>query len=221
MRPTTDSIPKALIPVGGVPFADHQLRWLARQGVDHIVYCIGYRGDQIREYVGNGGRWGVAVDFVDERDELRGTAGAMRLALDEDVLDDRFFVLYGDSYLPIALAPVWKAFEEASSPALMTVLRNEGRWDRSNAVVEDGLVTTYDKSNADENVSLEWIDYGLSVLNRSVVESRVPRGAVADLADLYRELSAAGLLAAFEVHERFFEIGSPGGLADLEVFLYG
>jgi MurNAc alpha-1-phosphate uridylyltransferase len=104
---------------------------------------------------------------------------------------------------------------------LMTVLRNEGRWDRSNAVVEDGLVTTYDKSNADENVSLEWIDYGLSVLNRSVVESRVPRGAVADLADLYRELSAAGLLAAFEVHERFFEIGSPAGLEDLALHLHG
>jgi NDP-sugar pyrophosphorylase family protein len=221
MRPTTDSIPKTLIPVGGVAFADHQLRWLAGDGVDRIVYCIGYRGDQIREYVGNGGRWGVSVDFVDEGDELRGTAGALRLALDEGVLHDRFFVLYGDSYLPIALAPVWKAFDEAGLPALMTVLRNAGRWDRSNAVVEDGLVTTYDKSSADANVSLEWIDYGLSVLDRSVVESRVPRGAVADLADLYPELSTAGLLAAFEVHERFFEIGSPGGLADLDVFLNG
>jgi NDP-sugar pyrophosphorylase family protein len=216
MRPMTDSIPKTLIPVGGVPFASHQLDWLAREGVDRVVYCIGYRGDLIRKYVGTGARWGVSVDFVDEGDKLRGTAGALRLSFDERVLRERFFVLYGDSYLPIELAPVWGAFTDSRLPALMTALRNEGRWDRSNAVVEDGLVTTYDKGGADSSVALEWIDYGLSVLERSVVEARVPRGAVADLADLYSQLSADRLLAAFEVHERFFEIGSPAGLSDLE-----
>lgn len=218
MRPLTDTIPKTLLPVGGVPFASHQLDWLAREGVDAVVYCIGYRGDLIREYVDGGARWDVSVDFVDEGDELRGTAGAVRLALDEGVLRDRFFVLYGDSYLPIALEPVWTAFANRELPALMTVLRNEGRWDKSNAAVEDGLVTVYDKS-AGSNVHLEWIDYGLSVLERSIVEARVPGGAVADLADLFHELSADRLLAAFEVRERFFEIGSPVGLADLERYL--
>jgi NDP-sugar pyrophosphorylase family protein len=221
MRPMTDSVPKTLIPVGGVPFADHQLNWLVRNGVDSVVYCIGYRGDMIREYVGNGARWGTSVDFVNEGDELRGTAGALRLAFDEGVLRKRFFVLYGDSYLPIELAPVWSAFAEAGLPALMTVLRNEGRWDRSNAAVEDGLVTTYDKSGAESTVPLEWIDYGLSVLERSLVEARVPRGTVTDLADLYGELSADRLIAALEVHERFFEIGSPAGLSDLERHLNG
>jgi NDP-sugar pyrophosphorylase family protein len=221
MRPMTDSIPKALIPVSGVPFAGHQLDWLAREGVDRVVYCIGYRGDLIREYVGNGERWELSVDFVDEGDELRGTAGALRLALDDGVLRDRFLVLYGDSYLPIALDPVWRAFEESRLPALMTVLHNEGRWDRSNAAVEDGLVTTYDKSGADPSVPLDWIDYGLSALDRSLVETRVLPGAVANLADLYRDLSAKRLLAAFEVDERFFEIGSPAGLADLERYLSG
>jgi NDP-sugar pyrophosphorylase family protein len=142
------------------------------------------------------------------------------LSLDEGVLREQFFVLYGDSYLPIELGPVWSAFAEAALPALMTVLRNEGRWDRSNAIVEDGLVTTYDKSGADAEAPLEWIDYGLSVLERSVVEARVPRATVVDLADLYRDLSADRQLAAFEVHERFFEIGSPAGLSDLERHLY-
>jgi NDP-sugar pyrophosphorylase family protein len=216
MRPMTDSIPKALISVGGVPFASHQLEWLAREGVDRVVYCIGFRGDLIREYVSDGGQWGVSVDFVDEGDELRGTGGALRLALDEGVLRDRFFILYGDSYLPITLDPVWKAFEEASLPALMTVLRNEGRWDRSNAAVEDGLVTIYDKSGADTSAKLEWIDYGLTALERNVVEARLPREAVIDLADLFQKLSAERLVAAFEVRERFFEIGSPTGLSDLE-----
>ena len=217
----TDSIPKALIPVGGVPFAGHQLDWLAREGVDRVVYCIGYRGDLIRKYVGNGTRWGVTVDFVDEGDELRGTGGALRLALEEGVLRDGFLVLYGDSYLPISLDPVWRAFAESRLPALMTVLHNEGRWDRSNAVVADGLVTTYDKSATGTDFALEWIDYGLSALERSIVEARVPHGAVADLADLYRDLSAERLVAAFEVHERFYEVGSSAGLEDLERHLSG
>jgi NDP-sugar pyrophosphorylase family protein len=219
MRPMTDTIPKALIPVGGVPFASHQLDWLAREGVDRVVYCIGYRGDLVRDYVGNGARWGLSVEFVDEGDRLRGTAGALRLALDEGALDDQFVVLYGDSYLPIALKPVWTAFEDSSLPALMTVLRNEGRWDRSNAHVEDGLVTTYDKFDADP--ALEWIDYGLSSLERSIVEERVPRGVESDLADLFGRLSEDRLLAAFEVSERFFEIGSPIGLSELEQHLRG
>jgi NDP-sugar pyrophosphorylase family protein len=220
MRPLTDSIPKALIPVGGVPFAGRQLDWLSQEGVDHVVYCIGYRGDLIREYVGSGIRWGLGVDFVDEGEELKGTAGALRLALDKGVLRDGFFVLYGDSYLPIALDPVWQAFAESRLPALMTVLHNEGRWDQSNAVVEDGLVTTYDKSPRSD-VMLEWIDYGLSALERSLIGDRVPHSAVVDLADLYRDLSADRLLAAFQVHNRFFEIGSPAGLSDLERHLSG
>jgi MurNAc alpha-1-phosphate uridylyltransferase len=215
MRPLTDEIPKTLLPVGGVPFASHQLDWLAREGVDAVVYCIGYRGDLIREYVDGGARWGVSVEFVDEGEELRGTAGALRLALDEGVLRDRFFVLYGDSYLPIALEPVWTAFTQSGSPALMTVLRNVDRWDGSNAAVEDGVVTVYDKSE-EARATLEWIDYGLSALTRSIVNERVAAGERADLADLFRELSRARLLAAYEVQERFFEIGSPLGLEDLE-----
>jgi MurNAc alpha-1-phosphate uridylyltransferase len=214
MRPLTDELPKTLLPVGGVPFASHQLDWLAREGVDAVVYCIGYRGDLIREYVEGGARWGLSVDFVDEGGELRGTAGALRLALDEGVLRERFFVLYGDSYLPISLAPVWTAFGESGLPALMTVLRNEDRWDRSNAAVEGGLVTRYAKSGEEE--SLRWIDYGLSVLDASVVAERVSSGEEADLSELFAALSAERSLAAYEVEERFYEIGSPVGLADLE-----
>lgn len=215
MRPLTDELPKALLSVGGVPFASHQLDWLGYEGVDSVVYCIGYRGDLIREYVDTGARWGVAVDFVDEGEDLRGTAGALRLALDEGVLRERFFVLYGDSYLPISLEPVWEAFVESGRPALMTVLRNENRWDRSNAAVEDGLVTRYDKT-AQGDDTLQWIDYGLSALEASLVAERVPAAKKADLADVLRELSAGRLLAAYEVGERFFEIGSPYGLEELE-----
>ena len=212
LRPITETIPKALVPVAGEPFAHHQLRLLAAGGVRDVVYCIGHHGDLIREAIGDGSRFGLAVDYVDEGRKLRGTAGALRLALDEGALDEAFAVLYGDSYLPIELAPVWRAFDEAGLPALMTVLHNEDRWDRSNARFESGRVALYEKGGAGAG----FIDYGLSVLERRIVAERVPAATVADLADLYHELSVEGSLAGYEVHERFYEVGSPAGLAELE-----
>jgi NDP-sugar pyrophosphorylase family protein len=207
-------LPKTLIPVAGRPFADHQLTWLAEQGVDQVVYCIGYRGDQIRDYVGNGEHWGLQVTYVDEGSDLRGTGGALRLAYDERVLAETFAVLYGDSYLRLELPVVLASFRATQLPALMTVLRNDGKWDRSNVDFDGSLVTHYSKTEG----NFSWIDYGLSVLDRDVV-TRLPQETVVELGDLYADLSAEESLGGFEVHERFYEIGSPEGLDELERLL--
>jgi NDP-sugar pyrophosphorylase family protein len=96
----------------------------------------------------------------------------------------------------------------------MTVLRNEGRWDKSNADFDGKVVTRYSKSQGD----FEWIDHGLLVLERDVV-AEIPADQPSDLADLLSRLSEEGRLAGFEAKERFYEIGSPSGLAELEAFL--
>jgi NDP-sugar pyrophosphorylase family protein len=215
MQPLTDTLPKALLPVLGRPFVAHQLDWLRDQGVKHVLFCIGYRGEQLRDFVGDGHVWDLPARYVDEGEELRGTAGALRLALDEDALEESFFVLYGDSYLPVALEPIERAFSASGAPALMTVLRNENRWDASNVRYADGRVLEYDKAKAG-SAEFDWIDYGLAALSRELVAERVQPGKWADLADVYRELSLEGLLAGFEVDERFYEVGSPDGLRELE-----
>jgi NDP-sugar pyrophosphorylase family protein len=207
-------LPKTLIPVAGRPFADHQLTWLAEQGVTQVVYCIGYRGDQIRDYVGDGARWGLHVTYVDEGSDLRGTGGALRLALDEGALAEHFAVLYGDSYLRVDLPVIFAAFRKSGRPALMTVLRNDNRWGPSNADFDGQLVTGYSKMGR----NFEWIDYGLSLLDRDVM-AEIPPAKPVDLADLFTRLSREGRLAGFEVKERFYEIGSPEGLDELERLL--
>jgi NDP-sugar pyrophosphorylase family protein len=214
----TDELPKALVPIRGEPFVHHQLRLLAGQGVREVLYVIGFRGDQIRAVVGHGGALGVSVTYVDEGAELHGTAGALRFALDAGALADVIAVLYGDSYLPIDLAPVWAAFEASGRPALMTVLRNEDRWDRSNAVFENGGVILYDKRPEGRDPRMAWIDYGLSVLRREVVEE-IPASVRLDLGELYRDLIVRGDLAGYEVATRFYEAGSPEGIAELERYL--
>jgi len=220
MRPFTDTRPKSLLPVLGRPFAEWQLRFLASQGLDRITYCIGYAGDQIRDYVGDGHQFGLRVSWVSEGDDLLGTAGALRLAMDQGALEEAFYVLYGDSYLPIDMAPVEAAWRQSRLPALMTVMRNQGRWDRSNVVYADGRVALYDKSRPEsQRPRMLWIDYGLSLLARNLIAERIPTGAVADLADLLRALSLEGKLGGYEVSERFYEVGSPDGLGDLEAYL--
>jgi NDP-sugar pyrophosphorylase family protein len=212
----TERMPKALIPVGGRPFAELQMQWLASQGVTDVVYSIGYRGDMLRDALGDGSRWGLPIRYVDEGDDLRGTGGALRLAADHNALDDAFLVLYGDSFLPVDFTDVFTAFVTSSQPALMTVFRNDGQWDRSNASYAEGRVR-YDKRRPSPD--MHYIDYGLSALIRDVIDERVPSGAVFDLADLFHVLSLEDLLAGYEVRERFYEIGSPEGLRQLEQYL--
>jgi NDP-sugar pyrophosphorylase family protein len=215
MRPLTEKIPKALIPVEGRPFVDHQLDWLAAHGVDDVILSIGYRGDLLRAHVGEGDRFGLRVRYVDEGNDLRGTAGAIRLAMDEGVLAERFLVTYGDSFLPIDDAAVFDAFARSGQPALMTVFKNDGRWDLSNVIFDGSMVTLYDKQRRTRPASdFAFIDYGLSGLSRTVVASEIPAGRKADLADLFHALSVRGELAGFEANERFYEIGSPAGLED-------
>ena len=215
MRPFTDDRPKALIPVEGRPFIDHQLGHLVAHGVTEVVLSIGYRGEALRAHVGDGARFGLRVVYVDEGTALRGTAGALRLALDEGALAERFLVTYGDSYLPVDFGAVYAAFERAGTPALMTVFRNEGRWDTSNVIFDGARVTLYDKQRRGRPATdFAFIDYGLAALERRGVADEVPAGARADLADVYHRLSLRGELAGLEVFERFYEIGSPEGLED-------
>lgn len=234
MRPWTETVPKALLPVDGTPFVDHQLTLLAGHGVTQVVFSIGYRGAMIRDFVGDGAHWGLDVRYVDEGPQLRGTAGALRLALDEDRLAPVFLVTYGDSYLPVPHRPLLDRLDgeggDGAGPlvdAVMAVYRNRDAWDASNVLYRggdaggrDGRVELYDKHGTDPRCAeMEHIDYGLAALRRDLVEAEIPAGEHADLADLYHRLSLEGRLVGHEVGTRFFEVGSPGGLADLEKLL--
>lgn len=224
MRPRTETVPKALLEAAGRPFVDHQLTWLATHGVTEVVLSIGYLGEMIEAHVGDGAQFGLAVRYVREGATLRGTAGAVRLAADEGALAEEFLLTYGDSYLPIDFGAVGAAFRASGAPALMTVFENAGRWDTSNVIFDEaaGKILLYDKARALRPAEdFRYIDYGLSALRRSVIEREVPRGERYDLADVFRGLSQRGELAGYRVRERFYEVGSPAGLADLDALLGG
>ena len=216
LYPLTERIPKALVEINGEPFLAHQLRLLRACGIERVVLCIGQHGERIREYAGDGTRFGMAIDYSFDGPALLGTAGAVRHAL--PLLGDAFFVVYGDSYLPCSYRDVAEAFRAAGQPGLMTVYRNEGRWDSSNVEFAEGRILAYDKKN--RTARMQHIDYGLGVFSRAAFEGGSDAD-LAELADLYRDLLRRNQLAAFEVHERFYEIGSFDGIAELSRHLAG
>lgn len=214
LRPITETIPKALVPIAGEPFLAHQLRLLHGQGLRRVVLCAGYLGDMIERDFGNGSGYGMEIEYSFDGPKLLGTGGALRRALPQ--LGEQFIVLYGDSYLPIDYCAVVESFSASGKPGLMTVFHNQGQWDTSNVVFADGTIRNYNKKEL--TPEMQHIDYGLGILRAETLRE-CPADEAFDVADVYRDLSAAGELAGYEVRERFYEIGSPEGLAELDALL--
>ena len=199
--------PKALVEVNGEPFLGHQLRLLASKGVREAVLCVGHGAGPIKEFVGDGSRWGLRARFSEDGPVLLGTGGALKKAL--PLLGSEFWVTYGDAYLDTDYARVLAAFEQTRPKALMTVYKNEGRWVTSNARLEGSRVAAYDK--ADRSGTFHHVDWGLLLLSAAALAG-VPEGIPADLSDALKTLAAAGELAGVEVMEPFYEVGTPDGV---------
>jgi MurNAc alpha-1-phosphate uridylyltransferase len=214
LRPVTETIPKALIKIAGKPFISHQLEYLSRQGVTSVVLCIGYLGEMIQQVVGSGTEWDLKVAYSPDGPTLLGTGGAIKKAL--PLLGEQFFILYGDSYLPINFSSVQKAFVDSGKLGLMTALENKNQWDRSNVEFVDGRLLEYNKLEI--RPEMLHIDYGLGVLKASTL-GLYPQNEAFDLSNLYNKLSLDGQLEGFEVFDRFYEIGSHEGIADTENYL--
>ena len=214
LRPLTKTIPKALIEINGEPFIAHQLRLLKKNNIKRVVLCIGYLGEMIQDVVGNGAKFNLEVDYSFYGPKLLGTAGALKKALSK--LSENFFVLYGDSYLTCNFHEVQKSFLEQKKLSLMTVFHNEGQWDTSNIEYNAGNIVQYDKKQLTDK--MHYIDYGLGIINSKVFVNR-SENEIIDLAALYQFLLQQKQLAAFEVKERFYEIGSFIGITELEKYL--
>lgn len=214
LRPITEKIPKLLVEVAGEPFFSHQLRLLKKNGLTKIVLCVGHLGEQIVALYGDGAKWGVEIQYSFDGEKLLGTGGALIRALPK--LGDAFYVLYGDSYLPVDYQAVGRAFLASGRLGLMTVFENHEAYDASNVWFEEGRIRLYSKT--EKPPQMKHIDYGLGVF-RAAAFAGWPRDAVVDLATVQTDLCRRGELAGHEMPERFYEIGSPAGLKELDELL--
>ncbi len=214
LYPATKTLPKSLIEIAGKPFIHHQLELLREKGIKRVVLCVGYLGEMIQEYVGDGSRWGLEVQYSYDGNVLLGTGGAVKKAL--YLLPDTFFILYGDSFLDINYTMVIERFYDEGLPVLMTIFRNQNAFDSSNILMKEGRILKYDKKSRDP--AMDYIDYGLIVMRRRIFEG-CPPDKPFELSQFLYQMVDQGQVAAFEVERRFYEIGSTQGVLETEEYI--
>ena len=216
MRPLTETTPKCLLPVKGRPFIDYQLELLSHGGVRDIVLCVGYLGEMVEAHVGDGGDRGMDIEYSWDPPEPGGTAGALKHA--EPLLDEKFFLTWGDSYVRVDHNAMYAAHCAGPPEVVVTmgVFRNENAYDASNLDVDGPKVSCYAKNCPEKG--FVYIDAGISVFERSAV-AEIPPNENLPLDGFFSNWASGGSLGAYVIKQRFYEIGSPAGLADFEKFV--
>jgi MurNAc alpha-1-phosphate uridylyltransferase len=211
---TGPDLPKALLPIAGRPFIDRKLNELARGGASRVVFLLGHGGDQIRAAVGDGDRFGLTVEYVDDGPALLGTGGAVRRALDH--LGPAFFVTYGDTLLDVSLGELEHRLLDGRALGAMTVLENVDRWETSNVDVEGDLVVAYDKPS--HPGTRRYLDYGFLAFRSAAFDGLRPDRA-ADLTAVIQTLIDRRALVAVPVAHRFHDIGNEAAVRETEAWL--
>jgi len=214
LQPISLSLPKSLIDINGKPFIEYQLFLLKKQGITDVVICVSYLGGRIEEFVGDGKKFGIRIQYSYDGDKLLGTGGAIKKAL--PLLSENFFVMYGDSYLPIDFKKVSDFFQNNKSQALMTVMKNNNKWDKSNVIFKGGKIIKYDKINIVPE--MKYIDYGLGLMHKKCFNN-VKENEISDLACIYNKLAEEGKLLGFEIKDRFYEVGSFDGIEEFKKYI--
>ncbi|MCJ7497790.1 MAG: sugar phosphate nucleotidyltransferase [candidate division Zixibacteria bacterium] len=209
--PLTSKVPKSMLEINKRPFLEYQLELLKEYEIKDVLLCLGYKGELIKNYFGDGKKFGVNLSYSYDGEKLLGTAGALKKAY--KLLNDNFLLMYGDSYLPYDYWKIEEAFKNSEKLSLMVVYKNQNRFDKSNILIADDLVNVYDKTLKGEN--LEYIDAGLSILKKEVL-SLVPEDEPFDLQELYKTLISEEEMLAYEVKQRFYQIGSLEGLEEFK-----
>ena len=214
MRPLTDIRPKPMIEVAGKPFLEHQLLLLREQGFKKFLFLLGYLPEVVKNYFGDGSKWGVQIEYsVTAVEDLTGR----RVKLAEKKLDDIFLLVYCDNYWPLPMEKMWARFCAANVPLMVTVYSNKDNYTKSVLKVDDaGFVSVYDKKK--KTPDLQGTEISFAIVRKELIE-QMPDGNVSFEETLFQPLIAKKQLAAFVTHHRYYSVGDTFRLPITEQFL--
>jgi len=204
------NIPKSMIDIDGKPFLEHQIEMLKKHNITDIVLCVGHLSDKIEDYFGNGNKFGVNIKYSQDGDKALGPIGAIKNA--ESLLDDVFFIMYGDSYLSVDFQKAYSFFKEHDKLGLMVVYKNNDKYDKSNLIIKDNMVVGYKEKGA------AYIDYGTSIISKKALDL-VPKNTMYSTGKFFSDLISKKELLAFEAEKRFYHIGNPDALGELRNYI--
>ncbi|MBN1109620.1 MAG: NDP-sugar synthase [Methanomassiliicoccales archaeon] len=211
LRPLTDTRPKPLLPVLGMPCIEYVISSLAEAGVEHIILACGYRSQDLIRMLGDGRRLGLEMEFAFEERPM-GTAGAVKLL--QDRLEPTFVVGSGDTMTDADLGALIDFHYERGAEATMG-LTEVGRPEQFGIVGVDaeGRIERFKEKPRSEEVFSRVINAGTYVLNRNIIDL-VPEGTKFDFSkDLFPDLLRRGRgLYASPLRGYWKDIGRPEDL---------
>lgn len=210
----TKDTPKSMLKIKDKPFLQYQIENLKKQKVKDIVLCVGYLSEQIENYFGTGKKFGLNIKYSFDKDKPLGPIGALKNA--EDLLEDTFFIMYGDSYLNIDFKKIQSYFKQYDKLCLMVVYKNFNRYDKSNLIVKNNMVVAYGEKERTKD--MVYIDYGASILRKESL-SFIPKNTFFSTGQFFSDLISIKELLAFEVKERFYHIGNPDALREFKNYI--
>ena len=205
LRPITHKIPKHMVKIGDKPFLEHLIIMLKKNGINDIVLCVGYLFGQIRDYFGDGKKFGVNIKYSAEKN-LMGTGGAIKLA--EKYLQDDFFVIYGDSYLELDYGRLMQFHKKINKTGVLAVYNNKSKTFVKNNVEIDrhGYVAGYNKKN--QGKKMNYVDAGVLVFKKSILKHIPSNKKISLEEDIFPKLIKMNGLHSFKSKNRFYDVGT-------------
>ncbi len=205
-----------MIPVKGKPYLEYQLQYLKSYNITDILLCVGYLGEKIQSYFGDGKSHDMRITYSFEEKPL-GTGGALRNA--GKLFDDCFYLIYGDSFLPINYSSLERHFFEVDKTVLMVLYDNREDTSVPNNVSIDkrSMVSQYEKISG--NNFLQYVDAGILVLKKEILDSIPPEKVVSLEQEVFQNYIAKQECAGYVTSERFYDIGTPERLKHFEKYL--
>jgi histidinol-phosphate phosphatase family protein len=214
LRPFTDIRPKPMLEIHGRPFLEYQLEMLRGQGFERVMLLLGYLPEVVQDYFGDGGRWGLHIDYsIGPVEDNTGR----RIKRAEPLIDPHFLLLYCDNYWPMRMDRMWERFQQSGAPAMLTVYRNADGYTRNTLRVDpDGYIAVYDKQRHAPDLQGVEISYG--IFDRELL-SMLPEENVSFEETLYPVLAKRRQLVAYITEHRYYSVGSAQRLPLTEMFL--
>lgn len=212
----SNGLPKILLELNGISFLEIQFEHFYNKGFRSYFYISGYKSTLILRKLEN-----IRIKYpdvtivnLDEGKKRLGTGGALKKLI--NFLPDYFFLTYGDNFLNLNFSEMEQLFYE-SDKNLISIYKNKNKYDKSNIDFDERNkeILEYDKNS---NKTLSYIDYGISLWKKSWIEKYMPDNEIFGL-DFFIKFSIEKReILAYEVYERFYEIGTPEAFNEFKKF---
>jgi histidinol-phosphate phosphatase family protein len=216
MRPLTTTRPKPMVEFHGKPFLEYLIEMLREQGFERALLLLGYLPDVIQDHFGDGGRWGLEIDYsISGPDDLT----VSRIQLARERIEQTFLLMYCDNYWPMQMDRMWRRYQATRAPAMVTVYSNNDgyRPGKDSVLVDrDGFVTVFDRKRV--TPGLRGVEISYAILNKSVLELLPEQDELVEQA-LYPQLAERRQLSAYLTDHRYYSVGSLERLPVTERFL--